>query len=124
MLINAAATIIVKPDGTPESRRRETAAHEVLRGFGDLPPGRLLCFFDEEDCRVLKSEFVGFGKANRAVSSPVTRPHDFYGWPVEAIRYIYPSMSLDDNEPAFDFVHVLAQQLLRRSRGNDDDVRT
>jgi hypothetical protein len=77
MLTHTEATIIVMPEGTLESRRRETAAREVLLQFGKLPPGRLLCFFDEEDCCVLKSEHVGFGKANRAVSSPVTQPRDF-----------------------------------------------
>jgi hypothetical protein len=100
-------TVIVMPAGASGNSARENAAHDVLLRFGKLPPGRLLCFFDDEDCLVLKSESVGFGKANRGVSSPVTAPSDFYGWPMEAIRCIYPSMSLDDNRSAFDFVTYL-----------------
>jgi len=100
-------TVIVMPADASGNSARENAAYDVLLRFGKLPPGRLLCFFDDEDCCVLKSESVGFGKANRGVSSPVTAPSDFYGWPTEAIKYIYPSMSLDDNQSAFDFVTYL-----------------
>jgi hypothetical protein len=106
MLTHDQATVVVRPKGTAETRRREEAAKQVLLEFGKLPTGRLLCFFDEEDWGDFKNE-DGFGKANRAVSGVVTRPTDLQDWPSEVVERIYPSLSLNNNERAFDFVTYL-----------------
>jgi len=104
---DAEATVIVRPKSSSETRRREEAAHQVLSAFGALPLGRLLCYFDDQDCWAFKDEHIGFGKANRGLSGPVTKSTNFQDWPMDIVMAIYPSYSLDDNEPAFDFVTYL-----------------
>jgi hypothetical protein len=74
---------------------------------GNCLPRRLLCFFDAQDCSALKDESIGFGKANRGVSGPISNPSALRGWPDDVINSIYPSFSLDDNNRAFDFVTYL-----------------
>jgi len=97
-------TIVVEHFDSDVCQKREAAAREVWLAFGDLPPGRLLCFFDDQDHCVFKNENVGFGEANRAVSGPVWTPADLRDWPLDIIRHVFSSHSLDDNKPAFDFV--------------------
>jgi hypothetical protein len=103
----AQTTVIVRPKGASETRRREEAAHQVLSAFGALPAGRLLCYFDEQDCWAFKDGTLGLGKANRGLSGPVTKPTDFQGWPWEVVSCIYTSLSVDDSQAAFDFVTYL-----------------
>ena len=100
-------SVVVKPKNTSESKRRQDAAGQVLLAFGDLPRGRLLCFFDSEDCGAFKDEIIGFGKANRGVSVPISKPSSLRGWPDEIVSIIYPSWSLDDKNRTFDFVTYL-----------------
>jgi hypothetical protein len=102
-----ASSVIVKPKNILETKRRQDAAGQVLLAFGDLPRARLLCFFDSEDCWAFKDEIIGFGKANRGMSVPISKPSSLRGWPDEIISIIYPSWSLHDNNRAFDFVTYL-----------------
>lgn len=107
MLTHAEPTIIALPRNTFEGTRREAAAREVLLVFGQKPSVRLLCFFDDQDCWVFKDESLGLGKANRGISRVVTKFADFIGWPLEVINCVYPTFSLGESKPAFDFVTYL-----------------
>src|ERR1700723_609232 len=97
--------LIIKPKDAPETERRQKAARQVLLALGELPPARLLCFFDSQDCWAFKDETMGFGKANRGLSGPIKKPTDLQNWPWDVIECVFPS--LYDNTAAFDFVIYL-----------------
>ena len=107
MLTHGQPAIIAMPQGTPEGARREEAARQVVLAFGPLPPSRLLCFFDEQDCWAFKDENIGFGKANRGLSGPVTSPADLEGWPFDVTERLFPAAAGNENESAYDFVTYL-----------------
>jgi hypothetical protein len=89
-------------------RRRERAAENVLREFEPwATEDRLLCFLDADDWPNFKDEEIGFGKANRGVSGPVKKGLDWYGWPPHVVGCFYPTISLSDTDPIFDFVAYL-----------------
>lgn len=62
-------TLKVKSTDAAVKAKRESSAQRVLAYFGDdLPPSRLLCFFDDEDRKSVKKEF---GPANRGFYEPI-----------------------------------------------------
>lgn len=94
-------------DVSVQSKRR-AAAYDVLSEF-PFPPtdSRVLCYLDSDDWSIFKDEHCGFGKANRGVSGPISKPMDWSLWPHYVAGCCYRTCSLMDNDPIFDFVVYL-----------------
>jgi hypothetical protein len=83
-------TVKVKSSDSAVKKQREDEAQRVVAEFGDtLPDCRLLCFFDDEDCREFKRSM---GEGNRGFHRPICDSTAFAGWP----EYITESIFIDD----------------------------
>jgi hypothetical protein len=83
-------SVVVKSQEPALQARREKVARRVVDHFGGLPPDdRLLCFFDDEDWQLFKTDI---GKANRGLYGPIQDDQPWAGWP----EYVTALIFVDD----------------------------